>query len=97
MSITAFQILRSIEVDAECANVQQIKSYIARIRPALPGLVIDDREYAEALLLKLERLLSDQMVTATLPGDVAASLSTASIDSVPELHHGLAGILRVAA
>ena len=97
MSHSAFQILRSIEIDAERANVQQINSYIARIVAALPGLVIDDREYAQSLLLKLDRLLSDQMITATIPGNVDVSAQSASINNVPEVSDGLAEILREAA
>ena len=97
MSTSAFQILRSIEIDAERANVQQIKSYIARIDASLPGLVIDDREYAQALLLKLDRLLCDQMITATIPVSADELAQSESIDRASELHHGLTEILREAA
>lgn len=59
---TVTEILNAIEAHAECAIVQELLRMKKEVRQLHPSLCPDDQEHANALLLKLERLLSEQMV-----------------------------------
>lgn len=62
--ITVTAILNAIEDHANRAIVQElrlIKKEVEKLRPSLPP---DDQDHADALLLKLDRLISDQIVVA---------------------------------
>lgn len=66
---TVTEILNAIEAHAECAIVQELLRMKNEVRQLRPSLCPDDREHATALLLKLERLLSEQMIV--VPDDAA--------------------------
>lgn len=66
---TITEILNAIEAHAECAIVQELLRMKNEVRQLRPSLCLDDHEHATALLLKLERLVSEQMVV--VPDDVA--------------------------
>ncbi|MDE1544090.1 hypothetical protein PTW32_01570 [Dechloromonas agitata] len=60
--ITVTAILNAIEAHANRAIVQElllIKKEVEKLRPSLRA---DDQDHADALLLKLDRLISDQIV-----------------------------------
>lgn len=59
---TITEILNAIEAHAECTIVQELLRMKKEVRQLLPSLSPDDQEHANALLLKLERLVSEQMV-----------------------------------
>jgi len=59
---TITEILNAIEAHAECAIVQELLRMKKQVRQLRPSLCPDDQDHANALLLKLERLLSEQMV-----------------------------------
>jgi hypothetical protein len=66
--ITITAILNAIEANAERAigpELCLIKKEVEKLRPSLYP---DDQELADALLLKLDRLQSDQIVVATEAG-----------------------------
>lgn len=65
---TVSDILRSIEQHAERAIVQELRLMIQQALNLCTTLVLDDRSHAEALLLKLERLVDDQVVQPIEPG-----------------------------
>lgn len=60
------QTLQAIERAAEHANAPQLRAYIGHINAARLMLEADDRAYAEGLLLKLDRLLREQLLDTTL-------------------------------
>ena len=64
MTTLAFHMLRSVEIGGERAGVQQLNRMMAEIRLCRPLLAAEDREYADALLLKLDHLRRDQLVAA---------------------------------
>lgn len=66
---TVTEILNVIEAHAECAIAQELLRMKNEVRQLRPSLSPDDREHATALLLKLERLLSEQLIV--VPGDAA--------------------------
>lgn len=66
---TITEILNTIEVHAECAIAQELLRMKKEVRQLRPSLCPDDQEHATALLLKLERLVSEQMVV--VPDDAA--------------------------
>ena len=66
---TATEILNAIEAHAECAIVQELLRMKKEVQLLRPSLCPDDQEHANALLLKLERLVSEQMVV--IPNDAA--------------------------
>lgn len=66
---TITEILNAIEAHAECAIVQELLRMKNEVRQLRPSLCPDDQEHATALLLKLERLVSEQMVV--VPDDTA--------------------------
>ena len=62
--ITVTAILNAIEAHADSAIVQELRIIKKEVLQLRPSLNPDDQEHAEALLLKLDRLLSDQLVIA---------------------------------
>mgnify|MGYP001157861021 FL=1 len=69
--ITITAILNAIEAHAERANVPELRLIKKEVEKLRPSLYPDDQEHADALLLKLDRLLSDQVVVATEAGALA--------------------------
>lgn len=59
---TATDILRSIEQRAERAIAQELHQMIQQVLGLRTALVLDERAHADALLLKLDRLIDDQVV-----------------------------------
>jgi len=53
--------LVAIERHAELAPVQQLRLQVMRIRDELRHLVADDADYARVLLLKLGRIVDEQL------------------------------------
>ena len=66
---TVTEFLNAIEAHAECAIVQELLRMKNEVRQLRPSLCPDDLEHANALLLKLERLVSEQVVV--VPDDAA--------------------------
>ncbi len=62
--ITITAILNAIEDHANRAIVQELRLIKKEVEKLRPSLYPDDREHADALLLKLDRLISDQIVAA---------------------------------
>ncbi len=62
--ITVTAILNAIEAHADRAIVQELRIIKKEVLQLRPSLNPDDQEHAEALLLKLDRLQSDQLVIA---------------------------------
>jgi len=62
--ITITDILNAIEDHANRAIVQELRIIKKEIEKLRPSLRPDDQEHADALLLKLDRLISDQAVVA---------------------------------
>lgn len=62
--ITVTAILNAIEAHADSAIVQELRIIKKEVLQLRPYLNPDDQEHAAALLLKLDRLLSDQVVIA---------------------------------
>ncbi len=60
--ITITAILNAIEAHAERAIVPELRLIKKEVEKLRPSLYPDDQEHADALLLKLDRLLSDQVV-----------------------------------
>ncbi|WP_407277560.1 hypothetical protein U5817_12910 [Aromatoleum evansii] len=65
--ITVTAILNAIEAHAECAIVPELRCIKKEVMQLRPSLCPDDQEHADALQLKLDRLISDQIV---VPDDV---------------------------
>lgn len=61
MSALTHDDLVAIERHAELAPVQQLRLQAMRIRDELRHLVADDADYARALLLKLGRIVDEQL------------------------------------
>ena len=68
---TATEILNAIEARAQRAIVQELRLMKKEVLQLRPSLSPEDQEHADALLLKLDRLLSDQVVVATEAGVLA--------------------------
>lgn len=66
--------LRAIEARAERAIVQELRLMTQEILAMRTLLVLEDRSQADALLLKLDRLAIDQMVTPASSNDAPALL-----------------------
>ena len=62
--ITVTAILNAIEDHANRAIVQELRLIKKEVEKLRPSLRPDDQDHADALLLKLERLISDQIVVA---------------------------------
>lgn len=67
---TATEILNAIEARAERAIVQELRLMKNEILQRRPSLSPEDQDHADALLLKVGRLESDQIVMATEAGAV---------------------------
>jgi hypothetical protein len=59
--------LQRIEVQAERTIVQEIRLFERHVRRMLPALQGDDLAYAHGLLLKLDRLASEQQAGGSAP------------------------------
>ena len=59
--------LQRIETQAERTIVQEIRLLERHVRKMLPSLQGDDLAYAHGLLLKLDRLASEQQADGTMP------------------------------
>ena len=68
---SATEILNAIEARAQRAIVQELRLMKKEVLQLRPSLSPEDQDHADALLLKLDRLLSDQVVVATEAGAVA--------------------------
>lgn len=62
--ITVTAILNAIEDHANRAIVQELRLIKKEVERLHPSLRPADQEHAEALLLKLDRLIADQIITA---------------------------------
>lgn len=62
--ITVTKILNAIEAHADCATVQELRAMKREVLQLRPSLGPDDQDHADALLLKLGRLVSEQVVVA---------------------------------
>lgn len=62
--ITITAILNAIEDHANRAIAQELRIIKKEIEKLRPSLRPDDQEHADALLLKLDRLIYDQVVVA---------------------------------
>lgn len=62
--ITITAILNAIEVHAENAAVHELRVIKKEVERLRPSLCLDDQEHADGLLLKLDRLISEQIVVA---------------------------------
>ena len=80
--ITITAILNAIEAHAERAIVPELRLIKKEVEKLRPSLYPDDQEHADALLLKLDRLLSDQVVVATEAGALAQGLPPAKPSSL---------------
>ena len=69
---TAADTLRTIEMNAERAIVQELRIMIRDVLDLRPSLGLEDRNHADVLLLKLDRLTRDQLVDS-VPGVGAAA------------------------
>lgn len=66
--------LRAIEARAERAIVQELRLMTQDILAMRTALVLEERSYADALLLKLDRLAHDQTVAAATDHEAPALL-----------------------
>lgn len=62
--ITVTTTLNAIEAHAENAAVPELRVIKKEVERLRPSLCLDDQEHADGLLLKLDRLISDQIVVA---------------------------------
>lgn len=62
--ITVTAILNAIEAHANRAIVQELRLIKKEVEKLRSSLCPDDQDQADALLLKLDRLISDQIVVA---------------------------------
>ncbi|MBN9423994.1 MAG: hypothetical protein BGO63_06795 [Candidatus Accumulibacter sp. 66-26] len=65
---TATEILNAIEARAQRAIVQELRLMKKEVLQLHPSLSPEDQDHADALLLKLGRLESEQIVVATDAG-----------------------------
>ena len=73
---TAADTLRTIEMNAERAIVQELRIMIRDVLDLRPSLGREDGDHADVLLLKLDRLARDQMVDSVHGAGAAAALAT---------------------
>ena len=73
---TAADTLRTIEMNAERAIVQELRIMIRDVLDLRPRLGLEDRNHADVLLLKLDRLARDQSVDNVPGAGAAAALAT---------------------
>lgn len=81
----ASDLLRAIEQRAERAIAQELRLMIQQILQMRPALVLGDRAHADGLLLKLDRLIDDQIVNSTAPSEPLALLQLPVLDMAPAL------------
>ncbi|PKO35854.1 MAG: hypothetical protein CVU34_01110 [Betaproteobacteria bacterium HGW-Betaproteobacteria-7] len=62
--ITVTAILNAIEAHANRAIVQELRLIKKEVEKLRSSLCPDDQDHADALLLKLDRLIFDQIVVA---------------------------------
>lgn len=62
--ITITAILNAIEAHADRAIVHELRIIKKEVEKLRPSLYPDDQDHAEALLLKLDRLIAEQIVVA---------------------------------
>lgn len=62
MATDSAQTLHAIELRAERAIVQELRIMVGEVLALRPCLGIEDRTYADGLLMKLDRLILDQSV-----------------------------------
>jgi hypothetical protein len=74
------ETLHSIETKADRATVQELRRMIQDAERLLPSLDAEGQAFAEALVLKLERLLGDQLAQRVRQ---APSYVGWSLDGVP--------------
>ena len=67
-------MLHAIERRAERAIVQGLRILLDEVLALRPMLNVDDRAYADGLLMELDRLIQDQ----TLPAELEPSLPAAN-------------------
>ncbi|MDO8777420.1 MAG: hypothetical protein Q7K57_53630 [Burkholderiaceae bacterium] len=78
--------LRAIEARAERAIVQELRLMTQEILAMRTVLVLEDRSHADALLLKLDRLAQDQMVTpASINNTPALLMPDLRLDEIQAL------------
>lgn len=70
--ITITAILNAIEVRTEQAIVQELQVMRREVERLRPVLNLDDQEHADTLLLKIDRLIEEQIV---IPRQSASSSS----------------------
>ena len=73
---TAADTLRTIEMNAERAIVQELRIMIRDVLALRPHLGHEDRDHADVLLLKLDRLARDQWVDNMHRAGAAVALAT---------------------
>ena len=73
---TAADTLRTIEMNAERAIVQELRIMIRDVLDLRPSLGLEDRNHADGLLLKLDRLAREQLVDSVHGAGAAAALAT---------------------
>ncbi|MEO3714108.1 hypothetical protein [Roseateles flavus] len=84
---TTSDALRSIEQRAERAIAQELRLMMKEILNMRTGLTLEDRAHADALLLKLDRLLDDQVVRP-IDASQQAAPALPSPDEWPQLPPG---------
>lgn len=62
--ITITAILNAIEAHADRAIVHELRVIKKEVEKLRPSLYPNDQDHAEALLLKLDRLIAEQIVVA---------------------------------
>lgn len=67
------EVLCAMDAAARSACTQELRRMIRQILRLMPTLRGDDREFAQALLLKLDHLVSDQQVGTWAPAAAARS------------------------
>ena len=65
--------LHAIERRAECAIVQELRILLDEVLALRPALNMDERAYADGLLMKLDRLIQDQMLPTELEPSLLAA------------------------
>ena len=73
---TAADTLRTIEMNAERAIVQELRIMIRDVLDLRPSLGLEDCNHADVLLLKLDRLARNQLVDSVPGAGAAAALAT---------------------
>ena len=73
---TAADTRRTIEMNAERTIVQELRIMIRDVLGLRPSLGLEDRNHADVLLLKLDRLARDQLVDSVHGAGAAAVQAT---------------------